>query len=66
MGCSVKITLLLEHFYSSNVHANFVGLVISVLVYPRTCKSKFLSFGVQFPSFNWVCEPCAFFVLFCA
>jgi hypothetical protein len=25
MGCIVKMMLLLESFYSSNVHANFLG-----------------------------------------
>jgi hypothetical protein len=31
MGCFVKMTLLLESFYSSNVHANFLDWALQLM-----------------------------------
>jgi hypothetical protein len=38
-----------------------VPLVLLVFDYPWTRKSKFLSLGVRFPSFDWVISPAFFF-----
>jgi hypothetical protein len=36
-------------------------ILVSVIIYPLTRKSEFPSFGVRFPSFNWVMSPVIFF-----
>jgi hypothetical protein len=42
MGCIVKMTLILESFDSSNVHAKYLGLGTSTHVYFRSIDDRYI------------------------
>jgi hypothetical protein len=60
LGNELPITKIIRVYYYHKLLTMSLAWILRI-VYPWTRKSKFPSFGLQFPSFNWVMIPAIFF-----